>query len=276
MNKFWVAIFLIISFFVSDVKAGLSLEEKIERTNAFLENALDFMSENERNELRKEILKSKIPYFYNKEPKFFIRDNLEQLCESLTWIKELHLDGCQLKKLPQNFGNLNQLEDVILNNNEIETLPDSFMQLYKAKYLDLSNNNIKKLPKNIDQLISLNNLNLNENKIRFLPKNFTKLSQLKFLDLSDNELVVLPEDIEQLNLLTNLDIGRNNLVSLPDSILQLNNLIKFWFSKNKIKILPDGMDVFEQKVKTNLRSLDSIVQTKTLSGYALAQRWVPE
>ena len=64
----------------------------------------------------------------------------------------LWLHGNVLKELPEDFGNLKQLETISLAGNQIERLPASLAELKQLKDLSLSGNLLKELPSAIGEL----------------------------------------------------------------------------------------------------------------------------
>ena len=60
----------------------------------------------------------------------------------LTFIYELDLSKNQLSYLPENFGELSQLQKLDLFGNQLEDLPLSFSNLSRLKWLDLRANRL--------------------------------------------------------------------------------------------------------------------------------------
>ena len=64
----------------------------------------------------------------------------QHFCIFFPEIEVLEMRRNQLKKLPDNFGNLTSLRRLNLENNKIKRLPDSFANLVQLEWLNLSNN----------------------------------------------------------------------------------------------------------------------------------------
>lgn len=107
---------------------------------------------------------------------------------NLSKAKRITFDYQDITELPDNFGELVNLEELYLGNNFIEELPQSFGGLVNLRYLDLSNNNIEIFPDVIKFLENLSFLNLKGNKIQHVPEFLSKLPNLKYLILKGNNL----------------------------------------------------------------------------------------
>lgn len=100
-----------------------------------------------------------------------------------------------LTKVPDDIGNLVNLEVLILSNNSLKKLPPAIGELKKLRILDLDENKIEVLPYEIGELSSLSKLTVNNNKLTTIPKSIGKLTNLESLHLSENKLLSLPEEI---------------------------------------------------------------------------------
>ena len=70
-----------------------------------------------------------------------------------------------------------------MNINEIKALPLEILQLQNLKWLNVSNNEIKELPSEILQLQNLKWLNVENNKIKELPLEIWQLQNLIWLNV---------------------------------------------------------------------------------------------
>ncbi len=84
---------------------------------------------------------------------------------SLTNLKYLDLDACELKNLPSAIINLKQLECLILSLNYLSTLPDNIGEMTNLKEIDLTNNCFIEIPKSIGQVKELLYLDINNAEI---------------------------------------------------------------------------------------------------------------
>jgi Leucine-rich repeat (LRR) protein len=162
----------------------------------------------------------------------------------------LNISHNYFKTLPENFGDLIELDTLILSNNiYFEKLPDSFGELKKLRFLELSSLNIKSLPESFSNLSEVIYLNLEQNDIDKLPENIGNLRNMKtfrgpkllqsvpnsFSNLTNLEfcfftvksgIAKLPEDIGRLTELKTLWLY-GNYQSLPTSFSKLINLTDF-------------------------------------------------
>lgn len=130
---------------------------------------------------------------------------------NLKWMK---LNKTNIDWIPEELGNLNQLESLALARNNLVTLhgeiaampnlrslncrrnnlkssslPTSLFQLQELTILDLSHNMLREVPEELELSKNLLLLNLSNNLIETIPNNvFVSLSNLTFLDLSNNKL----------------------------------------------------------------------------------------
>ncbi len=72
-------------------------------------------------------------------------------------------------KLPDNFGDLTELQTINITYTNLESLPNSIGNMKKLFFLSLSNNNLKSLPESIGNLVNLRSLWINNNKLVSLP-----------------------------------------------------------------------------------------------------------
>ncbi|KAK6775013.1 hypothetical protein RDI58_026014 [Solanum bulbocastanum] len=177
------------------------------------------------------------------------------ICKSKGLVK-LDVSNCsKLESLPEEIGDLENLEELDASYTLISRPPSSIVRLNKLKSLqfqkrksedrvyfvfplvndgllsleslDLRYCNIMDggLPEDIGSLSSLKELKLCENNFEHLPRSIVQLGALEYLDLSHCErLTQLPEDIGSLSSLKELKLHGNNFVHLPRSIAQLGSL----------------------------------------------------
>ena len=88
-------------------------------------------------------------------------------------------------KLPENFGNLVNLEYLSISCDSLRYFPESFCNLTKLNHLEfLSTCNLEQLPECINNFNNLEYLSLGKcNKLR-PPIILNKLSKLKYLNIS--------------------------------------------------------------------------------------------
>lgn len=88
--------------------------------------------------------------------------------DQLIHLRQLRLDQCGLGCLPDEIGNLAELESLFLIGNQLSKLPGSFARLHLMR-LDLSKNQFTRFPLALCEMTSLDVLMLNDNQIERLP-----------------------------------------------------------------------------------------------------------
>ncbi|GMI11247.1 hypothetical protein TrVE_jg2968 [Triparma verrucosa] len=128
------------------------------------------------------------------------RNNLPQLlsshvpqvsCQHFSYVVELDLGANDITQLPNDLGNLVNLERLNLERNRLQALPDSLLECKKLKVLKLNKNNFKSLHRYIGRLSSLVHLDLSFNVLDILPQTLPSLKNLQHLDVSGNGLAHL-------------------------------------------------------------------------------------
>lgn len=143
-----------------------------------------------------------------------------------------------------------------LSNKGISELPDEIGQLANLQTLYLMHNQLTTLPESIGQLVNLQTLDLGYNQLTSLPETVGQLANLQVLDLNDNELTSLPEAIDQMTGLVTLNFVRNRISSLPNCISQLPELQGLYFTGNPLGALPEWIGEITSLVKITMGSCE--------------------
>ena len=125
-----------------------------------------------------------------------------------------------------------------LSNKDITVLPDEIGELTEIESLDLSFNHISKLPESITKLTNLEELFLMRNSISELPENIGKLRNLKSLDVSFNPLKNLPAELGELSDLQVFDASFCLLHTIPSEMVNLQKIIRIHFDENPLDCPP--------------------------------------
>ena len=202
---------------------------------------------------------------------------LEVIPDVVTRLPALRLlnfsHNIELKKIPENIGDLSRLETLNLNDTAIDQLPDSLGQLQNLRHLYLKDTGIKKLPDSFVQLKNLQHLNIgiaeldledaiekikNLPELRWLtlilqkdyPVALKELTQLKKLTITYNydlyksgeTRMPLPENLTLIPNLEELELTNNNLAAyLPESMGRLAQLRVLSLSATAIQHFPESL-----------------------------------
>jgi len=152
-----------------------------------------------------------------------------------------------------------------LGNNYLTILPEEFGELKQLNTLYLGGNQLKALPHTIWALTQLNTLYLNINKLTTLPEEMGTLTQLTTLNLAYNKLASLPEEIGMLSELTELNLAYNKLISLPTTIGTLSQLTTLVLLGNQLKKPP--IRIVEEGIGAIRRWLEEEAKQGTVENY---------
>ena len=210
-----------------------------------------------RDEIWKHKLNKEFPQYSDFERQRTLKSRYE-LLHSLFSVKESFNSHLELEKiyilkslkpyktilnsLPENIGNLPNLQDLLLSYNNITSLPKSIGNLSSLTRLYLDDNKLTSLPESIGNLTNLKRFALCCNDLTSLPESIGKLTNLLAFHLGNNKLVSLPESIGNLSKLKMLILRSNQLRSLPESIGNLSNLQELYLRYNQINILPKSVE----------------------------------
>ena len=105
----------------------------------------------------------------------------------LKGIKELELRGeYKLFNIPDDIGDLQDLEALTINFTEMSSIPDSFFNLKKLKHLNLRGNKLSSICEKISHLSLLEKIDLSWNKLDCVPDSLSTLKNLKEIKVFDN------------------------------------------------------------------------------------------
>ena len=139
-------------------------------------------------------------------------------------LKELRVNGINLKKFDSRMLKLSRLVKLDLSDNNIAIWPESFNSLKDLQELHLSNNKLTSIPLSFFQTVSKNLglLDLSGNQLTMIPYVISKITSLVTLKLKDNQLRRLPVTISTLKSLKILElVGNPDLGVMPGSFLRL-------------------------------------------------------
>lgn len=152
--------------------------------------------------------------------------------------KNLGLSLFSLLSLPNEIGELTNLERLVLGSNLLTSVPSTLGKLTNLQYLSLHNNRLETLPMEMSNLTNLHELHLSYNKLKSLPSIICQLTKLQVLTLHNNQLELLPLEIGNLTNLRELSLQSNQWRTLPAEIGNLINLRELSLDKKHIGLLP--------------------------------------
>lgn len=178
---------------------------------------------NKLNELPKEIASlSNLSYLnlaanHLQNPDIAIADIIR-----LTALRYLNLSAVDIAKLPDNFGNLVNLEEAVLSYNKLKVLPESFSKLNKLQRLNLSRNNLQQLSPSF-ALKNIRHLDLSYNNLSEFSFPLCTFISLESIDLSFNkEMNKYNDAIKQLENVKIVNLKNTKFTPIQiDKMLQL-------------------------------------------------------
>lgn len=130
-------------------------------------------------------------------------------------MKELNLHNNQLTTLPEQLGELTQLQDLNISHNQLIELPKSLSLLKGLKYFYIHGNKLQYVPDWLEELTEMKRLLIgwidHGVDLKELPENLKKLKKLKGLGLDSCNLSTLPVWINDFKELKELSLENNPL-----------------------------------------------------------------
>ncbi|MBI5546650.1 MAG: leucine-rich repeat domain-containing protein [Deltaproteobacteria bacterium] len=155
-----------------------------------------------------------------------------------------------LKSLPDDVGELGNLEEIVICDCGLKALPASIARLGKVQNVDLTHNRFEQFPESLCGLQGLRTLSLGRNGLKSVPDAIGRLKKLQVLDLDQNQLEILPEAIGGLGMLKALSCG-DRMKSLPASIGGLRRLEEL-LVRGPLAGLPPGFSGLERLKRLKL------------------------
>lgn len=141
---------------------------------------------------------------------------------TLTGLRTLSLNNCEITSLPDEFDSLTNLEYFYLRGLNLDSLPPSLYNSPSISRIVIEGCSFTSIPTDLAKMPSLTVLSFRANKINLVPNEIGNIENLVYLDLSYNHITSLPESFGNLVKLEKLYLEHNQLTSLPNSFVKLN------------------------------------------------------
>lgn len=193
---------------------------------------------------------------------------LPQSFGNLKSLKYLWIEGQSLQSIPDNIGNLSNLENWMVSGQfktlpasignlknmkyfwlsaSVETLPNEFGNLTNLSYLNFESSNLKTLPETFGQLKNLKEISGRAAAITHFPKSFGQLDGLEKLDLNYSQLQKFPESICDLKKINIINLNGTRIGKLPETIYKLKNDVQIMLYQSIDVDFPQLKEITEKR-----------------------------
>lgn len=143
-----------------------------------------------------------------------------EMMSGLSSLLNLNVSCNQLVFLPDNIGDMVQLEKLRMDQNQLRVLPVTIGACTSLTVLSLTCNQLFHIPDSVQECSNLTALHISSNRFRQLPRCVDSLMQLRQLWASNNELIGLPTSLARLPKLVELQVkGSPDLRFPPPDIV---------------------------------------------------------
>ena len=148
-----------------------------------------------------------------------IGDSLSPTIGKLKKLRSLWVTNSEIRFLPDEINDLQELADVLLENNEFRSIPPQLFKLPRLHQLFLPRNSIMELPGEIADTQGLIILNLIKNQFTSFPSRQLNLGSVRSLYLDSNQIAVINIDSLDAPHLEKLSLQGNPIpVSMRDEL----------------------------------------------------------
>lgn len=177
---------------------------------------------------------------------------------ALPALKILKISALNLQSIPENIGNLANLEDFSIYGS-FNKIPNSFGNLKKLTYLFLGGY-ATTLPESFGNLTSLIYFNASSTELKTLPKSFGNLKKLKEIMLDMSKIEVLPESFGELDALETLKLSQTQLKTFPKQIIPLKSIREVMFSGTNVGDIPEEISTMKTGVTFSMYLIPNLTQ----------------
>ncbi|XP_034727688.1 leucine-rich repeat-containing protein 2 isoform X1 [Etheostoma cragini] len=157
----------------------------------------------------------------------------------MTYLKEWHVSGTKICRLPEYLGLFTQLTVLEIPKNAIAELPPEIGKLTALRELNASYNCLSRVPPELGNCENLKRLELTGNlNLSQLPFELSSLKQMAHLDIAENRFTSIPICALRMSSLQLLDLSNNSLTDLPQDMDRMEQLVTLFVHKNNLSYLP--------------------------------------
>ncbi|XP_075414014.1 leucine-rich repeat-containing protein 28 isoform X2 [Tenrec ecaudatus] len=110
----------------------------------------------------------------------------ENLAQKLPNLVELYLHSNNIVVVPEEVGDLKELQTLDISANRLLTLPERLHLCLSLQYLTVDRNHLWCVPRHLCQLPSLNELSMAGNRLAFLPLDLGRSRELQYVYVDNN------------------------------------------------------------------------------------------
>lgn len=158
----------------------------------------------------------------------------------LKYLEYLCLSNNMISYFPEKILGFTNLRELYLNGNQIRIVTNNVSKLKKLEILDMACNQLETLPSTIGNLHMLRRLRLNTNRMIFLPvlNSLNQWENLETLELDGADIKELPQWLFELKSLKYLSLSKLHLNRFPEEIARMNKLEGIYLDSTKFPSWP--------------------------------------
>lgn len=152
----------------------------------------------------------------------------------------LYVNHNRLEELPEEIGNLDNVEFFYCEFNQLASLPRALADMDRLIAMYFTGNRFTEIPSFVYGMSRLRKLQFSKNQITVLPSDIGRMTELRHLSVAGNRIAVLPDSIANLTKLRVCDLADNRLASLPEGFGRVQVVNQLRLGNNPLSTLPAG------------------------------------